>query len=232
MARQRKTITDKKERFTRRGYSVDEKDRRYGAGELHHAKRQNQMVDEAAALREKYQRMPETVADMAMTAKYLPTDSRAQIAAAGLAGLGVAGAGLQAYSELGSEYAPRDIFSVAGRTVSNLNPFGGAGVGVDPLKEARNNVAAARQIVGSENMLEALANDEIAQMRAEQEVAMTPVELEGLNGVQSMIDARTAQLMQQPIQKSDGTVGPMPYDTASRLATEQVAMELRAGQVY
>ena len=176
--------------------------------------------------------MPEVITDMAVTAKYLPSDPRAQLTAAGLGVAGLAGAGLQAYSDLGSEYAPRDFFSVAGRAVSNLNPFSGAGVGVDPLSEARNNVAQARQLVGSENMLAALADDEIAQMRAEQELVMTPAELEGLSGVQEMIDARAQQLMATPIQKSDGSVGPMPYDQAQRYATEQVAMELRAGQVY
>ena len=231
MTRQKKTINQKKGRFGKE-YFVDELDNRYGAGELHHALRQNQMVDDAAALRRRRAELSEAVADAVVTAKYLPTDSRAQIAAAGLGLAGAAGAGLQAYSELSSEYAPRDFFSVAGRAVSNLNPFSGAGVGVDPLSEARNNVAQARQLVGSENMLAALADDEIAQMRAEQELAMTPVELEGLNGVQEMIDARAKQLMETPIEKSDGTVGPMAYDQAQRYATEQVAMELRAGQVY
>ena len=47
-----------------------------------------------------------------------------------------------------------------------------------------------------------------------------------------MIDERVAYLMQTPIVKSDGGVAPMPFDQANRIATEQVAMELRAGQVY
>ena len=47
-----------------------------------------------------------------------------------------------------------------------------------------------------------------------------------------MIDQRAQQLMGQPIQRSDGSVAPMPYDQAQRIATEQVNMELRAGQVY
>jgi len=47
-----------------------------------------------------------------------------------------------------------------------------------------------------------------------------------------MIDSRASTLMQVPIQRADGSVAPMNYDTAMRLATEQVSMELRAGQVY
>ena len=48
----------------------------------------------------------------------------------------------------------------------------------------------------------------------------------------NQIDARAQQLMSEPIQKSDGSVGPMGFDTAQRIATEQLAMELRAGQIY
>ena len=64
------------------------------------------------------------------------------------------------------------------------------------------------------------------------EMAMTPANYGQMNQVQQMIDQRAQQLMGQPIQKSDGSVAPMPFDTAQRIATEQVAMELRAGQVY
>ena len=78
----------------------------------------------------------------------------------------------------------------------------------------------------------ALAEDEIGQLRAEQEAALTPLELEELGTVQQMIDTRAEQLRGIPIQKSDGSVTPMPFDTAQRIATEQVAMELRAGNVY
>jgi hypothetical protein len=154
------------------------------------------------------------------------------IAVAG-AGLAAGGAGLMAYSDLKSEYAPADIGSVAGRAIKNVTGgFGTASVGVDPLMEARNNVAAARQLVGSENMLAALADDEITALRAEQDMSMTPTEFAQYSSVQQMIDNRAQQLQGTPTQRADGSVSPMPYDTAQRLASEQVAMELRANQVY
>lgn len=152
--------------------------------------------------------------------------------AVGGTALGAAGvAGLQAYSQQANEFLPTDPLAVAGRMASNVFAGGGT-VGVDPLAEARNNVNAARQLVGSENMLAALAEDEIAQMRGEQKAAMTAGDFAGLNDVQAMIDARATQLMQQPIQKADGSVSSMGFDTAQRIATEQVAMELRANDVY
>jgi hypothetical protein len=146
------------------------------------------------------------------------------------AGAGVVGIeGLKAYSNQANDYLPTDPLAIAGRMANNI---GGSGaVGLDPLAEARNNVAAARQIVGSENMLEALARDEIVQLRAEQDVALQPTEYANI-GVQGMIDQRVGELMQQPIQRSDGSVAPMPYDQAQRIATEQVNMELRAGSAY
>ncbi len=146
------------------------------------------------------------------------------------AGAGVVGIeGLKAYGAQSNDYLPRDPLAIAGRMANNL---GGSGaVGLDPLAEARNNVAAARQIVGSENMLEALARDEIVQLRAEQDVALQPTEYSQF-GVQQMIDQRVGELMQQPIQRSDGSVAPMPFDQAQRIATEQVNMELRAGSAY
>ena len=80
-------------------------------------------------------------------------------------------------------------------------------------------------------MLSALAEDEIQQLRGEQEMALQPTEYSTF-GVQGMIDQRVGELMQQPIQRSDGSVAPMPYDQAQRIATEQVNMELRAGSAY
>jgi len=208
-----------------------------------HADRQDQMVADAEGY---LQRLPkqvrnipgaQEVVDAAVTAKYLASDPRAQNAAliGGLGTVGVGGtaAALQAYNDQQVDYLPTGPLSVAGRMVSNLNPFNGpSAVGVDSLAEARNKVNEARRIVGTENMLEALAADEITQMRGEAEMAMTPANYGQMAEVQQMIDQRAQQLMGQPIQKSDGSVAPMPFDTAQRLATEQVAMELRAGQVY
>ena len=149
---------------------------------------------------------------------------------------GATGLGAGAVSYLGArndqqmDYQPTDPFSVAGRMVNNVGVS--SSVGLDPLADARNKVSEARQIVGSEAVLEALTADEVAQLRGEQEMAMTPMEYEQMSGVQQMIDRRAEQLRGTPIQKSDGSVAPMPFDTAQRIATEQVAMELRAGQVY
>ena len=154
--------------------------------------------------------------------------------AAILGGGTLATAGLASYlgarNQQQIDYQPTDPFSVVGRMVNNGGTTGA--VGLDSLAEARNKVSEARRIVGSENMLEALAADEITQMRGEQELAMTPVEYQQMAAVQGMIDQRAEQLMGQPIQKSDGSVAPMPYDQAQRIATEQVNMELRAGGAY
>lgn len=156
----------------------------------------------------------------------------------GAAALGTGALGLSAlsaYSDQANAYLPTDPLAIAGRMASNLlnAPSQGA-VGVDPLATARNHVASAGDIVGTEAMLEALTLAEMQQMSDERQVAGSAVgqDLGMLRGVQAMIDARATQLMQQPIQKADGSVGPMPYDQAQRYATEQVAMELRANDVY
>ena len=238
MSRQRAATTKKVKGLFGREHEVT-----LSRDEQLHADRQNQMVNDAESY---LQNMPERVrnipgarevVDTALYAKYLPTDPRVQQAVTigvPVAGaLGLAGSALQAHHDQQKDYLPTGPLSVAGRMVSNLSPFNGSGaVGVDSLAEARNKVSDARKIVGTENMLEALAADEIMQMRGEAEMAMTPTDYGQMAGVQQMIDKRAQQLMGQPIQKSDGSVAPMPFDTAQRLATEQVAMELRAGDVY
>ena len=202
-----------------------------------HDIRNNEMVDIA----EKYvDALPaflkkpgaQEVADGVVTLQYLPTDRRAQLAAGGVLGTAAFGALAQAYQQQASEFGPTDPIAVAGRAISNVNPYSNSGsVGGDALAQARNNVSAARQLVGSEEVLEALTDDEIRQLRAEQAVASKPMDYQAKE-VQGMIDERVAYLMQTPIVKSDGGVAPMPFDQANRIATEQVAMELRAGQVY
>lgn len=208
-------------------------------------KREQQVIKgdnrRAAEARQMMQGLPEGmkndtvrgVADRAVDAReYLSSPgfrNAAALAALG-AGAGVVGIeGLKAYSNQANDYLPTDPLAIAGRMANNIGGYGA--VGVDPLMEARNNVAAARQIVGSENMLAALAEDEIQQLRGEQEMASQPTQYSTF-GVQSMIDQRVGELMQQPIQRSDGSVAPMPYDQAQRIATEQVNMELRAGSAY
>ena len=151
--------------------------------------------------------------------------------ATGALGLGA----LSAYSDQANSYLPTDPLAVAGRMASNLfNAPSQSAVGVDPLASARNHVASAGDLVGTEAMLEALAVAEMQQMRDERDAAAAVIgkDMGALGGVQDMIDARALKLMQQPIQKSDGSVGPMPYDMAQRYATEQINMELRAGDIY
>ena len=150
--------------------------------------------------------------------------------------LGIAGiCGLaNAYSQQTNDYLPNDPFAVTGRAISNL--YTATPVGTDPLAEARNNVNTARNLVGSENMLAALAEGEITQMRSERELmeaAMSSPEDTAISRVtRDMVDSRAKELMQTPIQYSDGSVRPMRYDEAVRHATEQVNMEMRANQVY
>ncbi len=154
----------------------------------------------------------------------------------GVGTLGLAGVGqlANAYSQQANDYLPTDPLAVTGRAISNL--YTASPVGVDPLADARNKVNEARNLVGSENMLAALAEDEIVQLRSENEAldaARTSPEDAAISRItRDMVDSRARELMQTPIQYSDGSVRPMRYDEAVRHATEQVNMEMRANQVY
>lgn len=162
-----------------------------------------------------------------------PNVRRNALIGAGVLGAGaVAGAGLKAYSDQSNEYLPRDPMAVAGRMVTNT--FGSAQpVGMDPLAEARNSVARAAEIVGTEEMLGALAKDQMMQMESEKEALTNAIGMEEVSRItRDMIDNRALELMQTPIQYSDGSVRPMRYDEALRHATEQVHMEMRANNVY
>jgi len=159
--------------------------------------------------------------------------------AAAVLGAGTLGAmGLEAYGNQAGEYLPTNPFAVGGRVLTNagerLGMGGGAqAVGVDPLAQARNSVAQAADLVGTEAMLEALTVDQIKQMSDEKDVLTDSIEYEQISRVtRDMVDSRARELMQTPIQYSDGSVRPMRYDEAVRHATEQVNMELRANQVY
>ena len=224
MARQRQSPEVKKGMF---GRTLNQ-------AELAAAERNNRYVAQADAMLgsmpERVQNLPyaRDVADRIVDIRNLPSNPRAQIAAGGLAAAGLIGGGVKAYADQRSDYLPAGPFDVAGRMINNLIPA----PSVDPLAAARNNVAAAAELVGSEAMVEALAADQINEMRGVNSVAMSPTEIAGMKSVQAAIDQRAAELMQQPIQKADGSVVPMPFDTAMRLATEQVNMEMRAGQVY
>ena len=231
MARQRRDIAELKKGLFGREIKDNSQQRRNDI-------RANEMVDKSEqyldALPEFLRKQPgaREAMDVAVTAQYLPTDRRAQIAAGSLLGAGALGSIAQAYNQQANEYAPTNPLAVAGRMVSNLNPLGGSSVGGDPLAQARNNVATAAGLVGSEEVLEAVAMDQLNEMRGINQAAMTPMEAQENMAVQKMIDSRASTLMQVPIQRADGSVAPMPFDTAMRLATEQVNMEMRAGNVY
>jgi len=174
-----------------------------------------------------------------MTSPQAKAAAAASLGGGGLT-LGLVGAHdlAQAYGDQSNEFLPNGPMAVVGRAVNNRfnSQLAGGSVGMDPLAEARNNVNAARNLVGTENMLAALAEDEIVQMRAEQEVltaAMgTPQENAISRVTRDMIDTRAKELMGTPIPYSDGKSRPMRYDEALRFATEQVNMEMRANNVY
>jgi hypothetical protein len=147
------------------------------------------------------------------------------------------GAGLQAYSELSSEYKPTNVGTVAGRAISNLNPFDNAAaagvVGADPLAAARNNVAAASALVGSEEVLGAIAKEQMMQMTEDEAFVQELVSDGEISRVtRDMVDTRARELMQNPIVFSNGDVRNLRYDEALRFAQEQVHMEMRANNVY
>jgi len=77
------------------------------------------------------------------------------------AGIGASALGLgalKAYSDQQMAGQPTDPLSVAGRMTANgLQGF--AGVSVDPLAAARNRVAEAGGLVGSDRVFEAISND-------------------------------------------------------------------------
>ena len=236
MNRQRKVYNQSKEGFPRRVVSRDETGKVMSQGEVRQADRNNKILDRGDAW---HQGLPgflqdragsRDVMDTAAVLASLPTNRLALGIGGGVIGLGTAGATAQAYTDQTNEFGSTNPIAVVGRALNNT--FGGTSVGGDPLASARNNVAAAAQIVGTEAMLEAITQDQVLEMRGINQAAMTPMEIQENVAVQQMIDARAAQLMQQPIQKADGSVAPMGYDVAQNRATQQVHMELRAAGVY
>ena len=113
-----------------------------------------------------------------------------------------------------------------GYAMNNGQPF--AGVGSDPLAQARNSVAQANALLGSERMLEAAALDQIDYMEQQQQATDDVGGNQFNQQVSQLVDARAQELQSVPIQKSDGTVAPMGFDTAIRLAQEEVGLQLRA----
>jgi hypothetical protein len=236
MNRQRKAFNKSKEGIFNKEVFRDEAGKVMTPGEVRQANRNNRILERGdqwhQGLPEFMQGRPGSrdVMDTAAVISVLPTDRRAWGIGGGLLGLGAAAATAQAYADQTNEFGSTNPIAVVGRALNNT--FGGTSVGGDPLASARNNVSNAAQLVGTEAMLEAITQDQVNEMRGINEVSLTPMEIKQNVAVQQMIDERAAQLMQQPIQKADGSVGPMPFDTAQNRATEQVHMELRAAGVY
>ena len=104
-----------------------------------------------------------------------------------------------------------DPLSVLGRSISNLGV--GGGVGTDPLASARLKVQEAQQQLGSDAVLAAVVEDQlVGQAQAEKVFDQK---------VSALVDARAAELQGTPIQKSDGSLAPMGYETAIRLAQNE-----------
>ena len=241
----RREITKKPNRWGGGEQYIDENNKPIGYEEGRQIERINNMADDAEQYLPKGLKgnaAAEALVDAAVKAKYLASDPRTYMAAGGAGALGLAGAGLQAHYDQQRDYLPTGPLSVAGRMVSNLNPFNDGGslntegaVGVDPLAAARNNINEARQIVGTENMLQALAADEVMQMRSESkalETVMKPGAEDVSRVTRDLVDSRALELMEQPIRYSDGSIRNMRYDEAVREAREQINMELRANNVY
>lgn len=157
------------------------------------------------------------VGDRVVDARHLPYGQLTAVTAGALATGGL----LNAYSQQQQEGLPTGPIATLGRGASNLvnGMTGMGGVGSDPLAQARANVQEAQRQLGSDAVLEAVVVD---QLNPAQQAAS----FEGQ--VAEMVNIRAAELMNTPIQMSDGTLKPMDYDTAIRLSQEEVSMQLRA----
>lgn len=158
---------------------------------------------------------------------YLKSPQARQHAAYAAVAGGVASLGGTGAAYLGNRYEqqvdglPTDPFSVVGRMASGGGPVLMGAVGTDPLAQARLNIQEAQRGLGSDAVLAAVVDDQLSAASQPQQSAFD-------QQVSAMVDARAQELQGTPIQKSDGSVAPMPYDTAIRLAQEEVGLQLRA----
>lgn len=150
------------------------------------------------------------------------------------AGGSVAGlAGLNAYYQQNAEGLPADPYNVAGRAINNMVTGVAGGVGIDPLAQARNNVRDAGVALGSSNLLEAVAADELLAMDEAQKLANTTsngelsIAPKSEGAFQAQVMQVANELMEVPIITADGP-RPMNYDTAINRAIDIVSGDYRA----
>ena len=152
---------------------------------------------------------------------------------AGATAAGVAG--LNAYYQQNAEGLPIDGYNVAGRAVNNALAGIAGGVGIDPLAEARNSVRDAGAALGSANLLEAVAADELIAMEEIAQAAnsaggMPAIQAKDEGAFQAQVMQVADQLMQVPIETANGP-RPMNYDVAINRAIDIVSGDYRAAGI-
>ena len=116
----------------------------------------------------------------------------------------------------------------AGYAMNGAQPF--AQVGVDPLAAARNQVAQANALLGSERLLEAMTADQIESMANMQ--SNQPPNLANYSPmVEELIDQKAAELMTYTVETAAGERGYSP-ELAYSKATEIVENNLRASGIF
>ncbi|QNI53390.1 hypothetical protein SynBIOSE41_00858 [Synechococcus sp. BIOS-E4-1] len=160
--------------------------------------------------------------------------------AAGITGTAGAVAALNAANQLMNEGYEPTPFRVASRSTGNFidGITGGiaGGLGLDPLAKARANVQQMNESIGSPAVVRALVDDEVRaaeeaqslEFRAQQRAIDQGPANTFDSQVADLVNNRAQELMATPIQQSDGSVAPMDFDTAIRLAQQEVGMQLRA----
>ena len=112
----------------------------------------------------------------------------------------------------------------AGYAMNGSQPF--TQVGTDPLAAARNSVAQANALLGSERMLEALTADQVESMNNMQ--SNQPQNFESYSPViESLIDQKAQELMTYTVETAGGERGFSP-ELAYSNARDIVEKDLRA----
>lgn len=100
-------------------------------------------------------------------------------------------------------------------------------VGVDPLSAARNNVAQANAVLGSERMLEALTLDQIDSMQAQADALSQSQNAEPAKKLEGQFNADVMALAQELMAYPD-----MDASQAITRATEIMHSDYRASGAY